>query len=717
MDSWSEEIAFLFRARVIKGFFNHFSIIYVYKHQFVTCMRGFGLKMENKNPRNNNNNNKNNQGKGGPAMGPRNIAPYFIMLIISVGVWLFIQNGISGGRPETVIFDLNEFIYHVEAGDIKEIIVRPVSGENNTEVSRISGVMNEGTNDETEFVLNVYNVPHLELITQLAIDYEVAMRTVALPAAPWSTLLYIGAMIILFVIIMTMMRSAQRGNNKAFNFGNNRAQLSKQEGVSFNDVAGNDEEKEELIEIVDFLKSPKKYQEIGARIPKGILLTGPPGTGKTLLARAVAGEAGVPFYSISGSDFVEMFVGVGASRVRDMFAVAKKTAPCIVFIDEIDAVGRQRGAGMGGGNDEREQTLNQLLIEMDGFGPNSGIVIMAATNRADVLDPALLRPGRFDRKVIVGLPDVKGREEILKIHARNKKLAPNIKLSDIARRTPGFSGADIENLLNESALLAARDNRKQIEMPDIDEASDRVIMGPAKKSKVFSAKERKTIAYHEAGHAVVGLKLENAEVVQKVTIIPRGEAGGYALLLPEEEKFLKTKQDILDSITVFLAGRVAEELTFGEITNGAYSDFQSVARLARAMVTEYGMSKLGPIQFEQRSGNVFLGRDYSQPTRNFSDSLALKIDEAVAEIINECYERARLLLVEQKELMTLIAETLLIEETLTKEQIDELNEKGRLEETNYGKSSVVGETEHTAIKEETRSGATGSRTRIGDDNE
>ena len=644
-------------------------------------------------------------------MGPRNIAPYIIMVIMSIGVWLFFQNGLGGQGSETVTLDLNQFIAHVEAGEIDEIVLRPISGENNTEISRISGEFNGGTNDETEFVLNIYNVPHIAMITDLAIDHNVAIRTVGLPAAPWSTLIYIGAMIILFAIIMTMMRSAQRGNNKAFNFGNNRAQLSKQEGVSFDDVAGNDEEKEELVEIVDFLKSPKKYQEMGARIPKGILLTGPPGTGKTLLARAVAGEAGVPFYSISGSDFVEMFVGVGASRVRDMFAVAKKTAPCIVFIDEIDAVGRQRGAGLGGGNDEREQTLNQLLIEMDGFGPNSGIVIMAATNRADVLDPALLRPGRFDRKVIVGLPDVKGREAILKIHARNKKLATNVKLSDIARRTPGFSGADIENLLNEAALLAARDSRKQIEMPDIDEASDRVIMGPAKKSKVFSQQERKTIAYHEAGHAVVGLKLENAEVVQKVTIIPRGEAGGYALLLPEEEKFLKTKQDILDSITVYLGGRVAEELTFGEITNGAYADFQSVARLARAMVTEYGMSKLGPIQFEQRSGNVFLGRDYSQPPRNYSDSLALKIDETVAEIINECYERARLLLTSHTDLVALIAETLLVEETLTKEQIDELNEKGRLEETNYGKGSSVNEAE---LKDEARIGGIRLEGRLGE---
>ena len=481
---------------------------------------------------------------------------------------------------------------------------------------------------------------------------------------------------------MFMFRSAQRGNNKAFDFGKSRAKLSKQEGISFNDVAGNDEEKEELVEVVDFLKSPAKYNEMGARVPKGILLVGPPGTGKTLLARAVAGEAGVPFYSISGSDFVEMFVGVGASRVRDMFQTAKKTAPCIIFIDEIDAVGRQRGAGMGGGHDEREQTLNQLLVEMDGFGPNSGIIVMAATNRPDVLDPALLRPGRFDRQITIGRPDVKGREAILKVHARNKRLAPEVRLEDIARRTPGFSGADLENLLNESALLAARDNRKQIQMHDVDEATDRVMMGPAKKSKVFSKKERRVVAYHEAGHAVIGLKLDNAEVVHKVTIIPRGEAGGYALMLPEEETYLQTKQDLLDRITGLLAGRVSEEITFKEVTTGAHNDFQKATAIARAMVTEYGMSELGPIQYEQRSGNVFLGRDYNKD-KNFSDHLARQIDEQIHKIISACYDRCRKVLLENQDLVKLIAETLLQYETLTKEQIDELVEKGKLESTAY----------------------------------
>ena len=678
-------------------------------------MRGLGFKMENRNPKDNNNN-QNGKGNNNPLVGSRNILPYILILIMAVGLWAFVFRGAGIGEQESPEVTFREFLELVDDGYIEEIRVRPVTGDSNHALSRISGERNDA-DEPAPFYLIVYANVHLDQITEIALENDVDINHTALPATPWSLLLSVGFTALMVVIIFTMLRSTQRANNKAFNFGNNRAQLSKQDGVSFDDVAGNDEEKEELVEIVDFLKSPKKYQAMGARIPKGVLLTGPPGTGKTLLARAVAGEAGVPFYSISGSDFVEMFVGVGASRVRDMFAVAKKTAPCIIFIDEIDAVGRQRGTGMGGGHDEREQTLNQLLIEMDGFGANSGIVIIAATNRADVLDPALLRPGRFDRKVIIGLPDVKGREEILKIHARNKKLAPNVKLSDIARRTPGYSGADIENLLNEAALLAAREDRKQIEMPDIDEASDRVMMGPAKKSKVMSNDERTMIAYHEAGHAVIGLKLDNAEVVQKVTIIPRGNAGGYALLLPEEEKFLKTKQGMLDSITVFLGGRVAEELTFGEITTGAYSDFQSVARIARSMVTEYGMSKLGPIQFEQRDGNVFLGRDYSQPTKNFSDSLALKIDEAVAEIINECYARAKTLLIDHTDLMSLIAETLLVEETLTKEQIDELNEKGHLDDTNYGKGANGTDTAVVVEKDEERIGGAREDAPIGESKE
>ena len=559
---------------------------------------------------------------------------------------------------------------------------RPIDGEDNKNLWTISGKM-KVNGKETPYTIIVADTAY-DKISDLAISHNVSLTNGVAPTIGkvWSFLSYAVLTVLFLGVIMFMFRSAQRGNNKAFDFGKSRAKLSKQEGISFDDVAGNDEEKEELVEVVDFLKSPAKYNEMGARVPKGILLVGPPGTGKTLLARAVAGEAGVPFYSISGSDFVEMFVGVGASRVRDMFQTAKKTAPCIIFIDEIDAVGRQRGAGMGGGHDEREQTLNQLLVEMDGFGPNSGIIVMAATNRPDVLDPALLRPGRFDRQITIGRPDVKGREAILRVHARNKRLAPEVRLEDIARRTPGFSGADLENLLNESALLAARDNRKQIQMKDVDEATDRVMMGPAKKSKVFSKKERRVVAYHEAGHAVVGIKLENAEVVHKVTIIPRGEAGGYALMLPEEETYLQTKQDLLDRITGLLAGRVSEEITFNEVTTGAHNDFQKATAIARAMVTEYGMSDLGPIQYEQRSGNVFLGRDYNKD-KNFSDHLARQIDEEIHKIISECYNRCRKVLLSNQDLVKLIAETLLQYETLTKEQIDELVEKGKLETTAY----------------------------------
>ena len=612
--------------------------------------------------------------------GPQSIGIYFILFIIVLGLYGFIFI-----EPEQTVIEeptYNEFVTQIENENVLSMDARPINGEDNKNLWTISGKM-KVNGKETPYTIIVADTAY-DKISDLAISHNVSLTNGVAPTIGkvWSFLSYAVLTVLFLGVIMFMFRSAQRGNNKAFDFGKSRAKLSKQEGISFDDVAGNDEEKEELVEVVDFLKSPAKYNEMGARVPKGILLVGPPGTGKTLLARAVAGEAGVPFYSISGSDFVEMFVGVGASRVRDMFQTAKKTAPCIIFIDEIDAVGRQRGAGMGGGHDEREQTLNQLLVEMDGFGPNSGIIVMAATNRPDVLDPALLRPGRFDRQITIGRPDVKGREAILRVHARNKRLAPEVRLEDIARRTPGFSGADLENLLNESALLAARDNRKQIQMKDVDEATDRVMMGPAKKSKVFSKKERRVVAYHEAGHAVVGIKLENAEVVHKVTIIPRGEAGGYALMLPEEETYLQTKQDLLDRITGLLAGRVSEEITFNEVTTGAHNDFQKATAIARAMVTEYGMSDLGPIQYEQRSGNVFLGRDYNKD-KNFSDHLARQIDEEIHKIISECYNRCRKVLLSNQDLVKLIAETLLQYETLTKEQIDELVEKGKLETTAY----------------------------------
>ena len=478
------------------------------------------------------------------------------------------------------------------------------------------------------------------------------------------------------------------GNNKAFEFSKSKARMEGNIKVRFKDVAGCDEEKEEVKEIIDYLKDPKRFTDMGARIPKGMLMVGPPGTGKTLLAKAVAGEADVPFFSISGSDFVEMFVGTGASRVRDMFKKAAQAAPCIVFIDEIDAVGRQRGAGMGGGNDEREQTLNQLLVEMDGMGENKGIVIIAATNRPDVLDPALLRSGRFDRQITVNLPDKRGRYEILKVHARNKKLAADVNLENLAKRTPGFSGADLENVLNEGAILAVRGKRKIITLDDLDEAIDRVMMGPAKKSKKYSDKEKRLVAYHEAGHAVIGLKLESADNVEKVTIIPRGEAGGYNMMIPSEEKMFPTKADFMGQITGLMGGRVAEEVIFDEISAGASNDIQKATKIAKAMVRSWGMSSLGPIQYDDGTGNVFLGRDYSSGS-NYSGEIAYEIDKEIRKIINECHEQAKQIILENKDLLTLIADTLVEEETITSEQIMNLMNYGTLDNPNEEKKQTI----------------------------
>lgn len=478
------------------------------------------------------------------------------------------------------------------------------------------------------------------------------------------------------------------GNNKAFEFSKSKARMEGNIKVRFKDVAGCDEEKEEVKEIIDYLKDPKRFTDMGARIPKGMLMVGPPGTGKTLLAKAVAGEADVPFFSISGSDFVEMFVGTGASRVRDMFKKAAQAAPCIVFIDEIDAVGRQRGAGMGGGNDEREQTLNQLLVEMDGMGENKGIVIIAATNRPDVLDPALLRSGRFDRQITVNLPDKRGRYEILKVHARNKKLAADVNLENLAKRTPGFSGADLENVLNEGAILAVRGKRKIITLDDLDEAIDRVMMGPAKKSKKYSDKEKRLVAYHEAGHAVIGLKLESADNVEKVTIIPRGEAGGYNMMIPGEEKMFPTKADFMGQITGLMGGRVAEEVIFDEISAGASNDIQKATKIAKAMVRSWGMSSLGPIQYDDGTGNVFLGRDYSSGS-NYSGEIAYEIDKEIRKIINECHEQAKQIILENKDLLTLIADTLVEEETITSEQIMNLMNYGTLDNPNEEKKQTI----------------------------
>ncbi|SFM31582.1 cell division protease FtsH [Paenibacillus sp. 1_12] len=489
--------------------------------------------------------------------------------------------------------------------------------------------------------------------------------------------------VIIFILFFFLLNNAQGGGGKVMNFGKSRARLYNEEKkrVTFEDVAGADEEKQELVEVVEFLKDPRKFAAVGARIPKGVLLNGPPGTGKTLLARAVAGEAGVPFFSISGSDFVEMFVGVGASRVRDLFENAKKNAPCIIFIDEIDAVGRQRGAGLGGGHDEREQTLNQLLVEMDGFGANEGIIIVAATNRPDILDPALLRPGRFDRQITVDRPDVKGREEVLKVHARNKPLNKDVKLESIARYTTGFTGADLENLLNEAALIAARRNRKDISMGELDEAFDRVVVGTQKKNRIISEREKRMVAFHEAGHTIVGYHIENADMVHKVTIIPRGRAGGYVMMLPKEgeDKMMNTKTELLDKVTGLLAGRVAEELFIGQIGTGAYSDFQRATGIVRKMIMEYGMSdKLGPMQFGNVQGQVFLGRDFGHE-QNYSDAIAYEIDQEMQTIIRSCYAKAKETLEKYADQVRLIAETLLVKEILEKDEIIQLIDNGSLD--------------------------------------
>lgn len=487
------------------------------------------------------------------------------------------------------------------------------------------------------------------------------------------------------------------GNNKAFEFAKSKARVESNVKVRFKDVAGCEEEKEEVKEIIDYLRSPKKFTDMGAHIPKGILMVGPPGTGKTLLAKAVAGEANVPFFSISGSDFVEMFVGTGASRVRDMFKTAQKSAPCIIFIDEIDAVGRQRGAGMGGGNDEREQTLNQLLVEMDGMTDNAGIVVIAATNRPDVLDPALLRSGRFDRRVTVSLPDIKGREAILQVHARNKKLANDVSLANLAKRTPGFSGADLANVLNEGAILAVRKNEAKVTMTDLDEAIDRVMMGPAKKSKKYTEKDKILVAYHEAGHAVIGLKLEDADMVQKVTIIPRGDAGGYNLMTPREEKYFHRKSEFIAQITGLLGGRTAEEIQFGEISAGAVNDIEKLTEIAKNMVRVYGMSSLGPIQYADPQGNVFLGRDYTKGS-DYSAGVAAEIDKEVRAIVDECHENCRKILTENKDLLDLIANNLYEHETLTNEEITNLMNYGQLTDPNIETSEEEEKAEQEVVQ-------------------
>ncbi len=597
--------------------------------------------------------------------------PYLILGLFIIGV-LFFMN-MANNTIE--ILSYNEFASQIK--DVKTVTITPsIKGG----VYEITGQMKNYDKNKYFYIKTPLSEEVVSQVLTASVENNFTVITESDPSSSTLLLFLVNVLpIVILVGAAFFFISKQMGSaNKSMDFGKSRARLSEDsKKVTFNEVAGLTEEKEEVQELIDFLKNPKKFTSMGARIPKGVLLQGPPGTGKTLLARAVAGEANVPFYYISGSDFVELFVGVGASRVRDMFKQAKHNAPCLIFIDEIDAVGRQRGAGLGGGHDEREQTLNQLLTEMDGFGANEGIIIIAATNRPDVLDPALLRPGRFDRQITVNLPDVKGREEILEVHAKGKIFAKSVNLSNIAKRTIGFSGADLENLLNEAALLAVRKGKKCISMVEIDEAHDRVLMGPAKVSHKYNDREKKTVAYHEAGHAVIGIKLEGANEVQKITIIPRGQAGGYNLMLPKEETYLSTKTELLDSISGLLGGRVAEELMFHEVTTGAHNDFEKATKIARAMVTEYGMSDLGPVQFEQQEGSVFLGRDYNK-SRNFSSQVAFEIDQEQRKIINECYEIAKKIISENMDLLNLIAEALLEKETITKEQIDYLVEHGCL---------------------------------------
>ena len=602
--------------------------------------------------------------------------PYLVLLLVIVGIMTFYELS----QYKVNVFTYDQFISELDKHDVNKLEITAKSGAG---IYYITGTLN-GYSDKESFEVNApLSESVVNRVTEYAESNNITLVTGENPERNniGGVLLNVIPTVLLVGSMLWLLTKLGKSNNNSMDFGRSKAKLSEEAKAHFSDVAGLTEEKEEVAELIDFLKNPKKFQKMGARIPKGVLLVGPPGTGKTLLAKAVAGEANVPFYYISGSDFVELFVGVGASRVRDMFKQAKQTAPCLIFIDEIDAVGRQRGTGLGGGHDEREQTLNQLLTEMDGFGANEGIIIIAATNRPDVLDPALLRPGRFDRQVTVSLPDQKERLAILNVHAKNKVFGSDVNLENISKRTPGYSGADLENLLNEAALLAVRRNLPAIGMAEIDEASDRVLMGPAKVSRKYSENDKKLVSYHEAGHAVIGLKLEHANVVQKVTIIPRGSAGGYNMMIPSEEKICSTKTDLLEEITGLLGGRTAEELVFGEITTGAHNDFEKATKIARAMVTEYGMSDLGPLQFEQQEGSVFLGRDYNK-SHNFSNEVANEIDMEMRKIIDECHAKATEIIKQNMDLLKLIAESLLEQETLTKEEIDYLVANGHLPKDN-----------------------------------
>ena len=614
------------------------------------------------------------------------ILPWVIVLLLLSSLFPFLLN--NGGSKELTY---SQFMTVVKDKKITNVTITP-----NSFVTKVEGSYKKNSKgDKVNFTTIVPKTDkELDSLTQVLEDKNVKIKVTDSESDNmiWNILGSILPYVILFGGMFWVFKNfngAAGGNNKAFEFGNSRAKLERNSKTRFTDVAGADEEKEELTELVAFLKNPKKFTEMGAKIPRGVLLVGPPGTGKTLLARAVAGEANVPFYSISGSEFVEMFVGVGAGRVRDMFKKAKENAPCIIFIDEIDAVGRQRGTGVGGGHDEREQTLNQLLVEMDGFEGNEGVIILAATNRADVLDPALLRPGRFDRQIRVSNPDKRARSQILKVHARNKHFAPDVDFDNIAQRTPGFSGAELANVLNEAALLAVRSGHQMITLSDVDEAIDRVIGGPAKKSRKYTEHERKLVAYHETGHAIIGLTLEDANQVQKVTIVPRGNAGGYNLMTPREETYFSTKKQLLATITGYMGGRTAEEIFFGDVSSGAHNDIEQATRIARMMVTELGMSELGPIKYDSGDNAVFLGRDYSQLSNTHSGQIAFEIDQQVRKIIETAHAQATEIINNNKDKMDIIANALLEHETLNHEQIQSLYNTGKMPETYDGTEEHV----------------------------
>ena len=654
------------------------------------------------------NNNRKNNGFA------HNVLFYAIIFLCIMGIAYFFFGG-SSTDTQSKNVSQSTFVTELKDNKVKSFQLQPDGGVYKItgtyrKPQKVSGsdagfsIVGQKSSTTTSFQSSVLNSDvTLSQLQKYAEKHNVTISTKAEESnSLWMNLLFtiLPLIIMVFFFYMMMGQASQGGRGGGMmNFGKSKAKPAnaKENKVRFSDVAGEEEEKQELVEVVEFLKNPKKFTRLGAKIPSGVLLEGPPGTGKTLLAKAVAGEAGVPFFSISGSDFVEMFVGVGASRVRDLFDQAKKAAPSIIFIDEIDAVGRRRGSGMGGGHDEREQTLNQLLVEMDGFNGDEGVIVMAATNRADVLDPALLRPGRFDRKILVGAPDVKGREAILRVHARNKPLGPDVDLKEIAKQTPGFVGADLANLLNEAALLAARRNENEISAADVDEAEDRVIAGPAKRDRVVSPKERETVAYHEAGHTIVGLVLNDARVVHKVTIVPRGRAGGYAIMLPREDQMLMSKKNAEEQIAGLMGGRAAEEIIFHSQSSGASNDFEQATQIARAMVTQYGMSdKIGPVEL-QSSGQVFAGQGYDQA--GYSEHTAALVDEEIKRILNEGHEQALHIIETHREQHKLIAEALLKYETLNEKQILSLYKTGKMPEADV---EAAEDEQHAATFEETK---------------